>query len=122
MTPREYQMLAMRTKDDVATDRLFKAVHDHEGTADMLTACMGLSGETGELVDMFKKHIFHEKPLDEEHAVKELGDVMWYVALLCDAMDWDLETVMAMNIKKLEARYPEGFDVNRANHRKKGDV
>lgn len=122
MTPREYQMLAMRTKDDIATYRLFKAAHENEHTADLLTACMGLSGEVGELVDMFKKHIFHEKELDDTHAIKELGDVMWYAALLCDAMEWDLETVMAMNIAKLEARYPEGFDVDRANNRKKGDV
>ena len=122
MTSREYQMLAMRTKDDVSTDRLFKAVHEHEGTADILTACMGLSGEVGELVDVFKKHIFHETSLDETHAIKELGDVMWYAALLCDAMGWDLETVMAMNIAKLEARYPEGFDIQKANNRKKGDV
>lgn len=122
MTLREYQMMAMRTKDDVATDRLFKAVHEHEGTADILTACMGLCGEVGELVDMYKKHIFHEKELDEDHAKKELGDVLRYVALLCDAMEWDLETIMAMNITKLEKRYPEGFDVDRANHRKDGDV
>ena len=122
MTPREYQMLAMRTRDDVSTDRLIRAMHDYEGMADIITACMGLCGEVGELVDMFKKHIFHEQELDEDHAKKELGDVMWYAALLCDAMSWDLETIMAMNITKLEKRYPEGFDVYRANHREEDDV
>lgn len=122
MTPREYQMMAMRTRDDMSTHRLVEAMHKNSDMADVITACMGLAGEVGELVDMFKKHVFHETPLDEDHAKKELGDIQWYAALLCDAMGWDLETIMAMNITKLEKRYPEGFDVYRANHRKAGDV
>lgn len=122
MTPREYQSKSMRTRDDQASIRLVNAVMNDPEKAQIITACMGLSGEVGELVDIFKKHIFHEKPLDDEHAIKELGDVLWYIALLCDAMGWDLETVMEINVRKLEERYPDGFDIDKANHRKDGDV
>ena len=61
---------------------------------------------------------------DEEHAKKELGDVMWYIAMICESFDWSLEEIMSMNIDKLIARYPisEGFTVERANHRKEGDI
>ena len=60
---------------------------------------------------MIKKWIFHEKDFDEEHAKKEIGDVMWYIAMMCHAFRWDLDEIMKMNIDKLKARYPEGFDV-----------
>lgn len=53
---------------------------------------------------------------------KELGDVMWYVAMICHAMGFDLDDVMQTNIDKLKARYPGGFDTYRANHRERGDV
>ncbi len=126
MLTREYQELAMRTRDDNADSRLITAVmygaDHHTDTAQIITACMGLAGEVGELVDMFKKNIFHEKPLDDTHAIKELGDVLWYAALLCDAKGWDLETVMELNIEKLKARYPDGFDIHRANNRREGDI
>ena len=71
---------------------------------------------------MVKKVIFHEKELDEIHLMKELGDVMWYVAMFCSSMGWNLDEILQMNIEKLKNRYPEGFDVNRANNRKQGDV
>ena len=118
----EYQNLAMRTNDKKNTDRLIhqaECVNDLGGVVD---ACLGLSGEVGELNDMIKKWIFHEKPLDEEHAKKELGDVMWYVAMMCESFGWDLDEIMQMNVDKLKARYPEGFDVELANNRKEGDV
>ena len=69
-----------------------------------------------------KKWIFHEKPFDEEHAKKEMGDVLWYVAMMCHSFGWDLDEIMQMNVDKLKARYPEGFSVELANNRKEGDV
>ena len=71
---------------------------------------------------MVKKWVFHEKELDEIHLKKELGDVMWYVAMMCQSMGWELDDVLQMNIDKLIARYPEGFDVIKANNRQDGDV
>ena len=126
MTPREYQKLAMRTRDDDASSRLMQAIlygaDQHTDTSHIIEACMGLSGEVGEMVDMFKKNVFHQKPLDDAHAVRELGDILWYIALICDAKGWDLEMVMELNIEKLRQRYPDGFGVERANNRKENDL
>ena len=88
----------------------------------IVNACFGLSGEVGEFNDMIKKWVFHGKPLDEDHAKKELGDVCWYIAMMCDGFGWDLGDIMQMNVDKLKARYPEGFDIGRSNNRENGDV
>lgn len=124
MTGNEYQELAMRTNDGKHSERLAKAHIYNEGVyiAELFNACLGLSGETGELLDMVKKWIFHEKSLDKDHLKKELGDVMWYVAMFCKAMNWELDEILMMNVDKLKARYPEGFDTDLSNHRKSGDV
>lgn len=123
----EYQTLAMRTNDGKATQRLDRLIDSTPDDRDVdvggvLNGCLGLSGEVGEFNDMVKKWIFHEKDLDMEHAKKELGDVMWYVAMLCHSFGWNLDTIMQMNVDKLKARYPQGFDVNLSAHRQAGDV
>lgn len=127
MNGNNYVDLAMRTNDGKSITRLHDKLHDAVLTSDadiggILNACLGLSGEVGEFNDMIKKWIFHEKDFDEVHAMKELGDIMWYVALMCDSFGWSLDEVMEMNVDKLKARYPEGFSVQRANNRKEGDV
>lgn len=53
---------------------------------------------------------------------KELGDVMWYMAMICYSFGFNLDEILQMNIDKLKARYPEGFDTERANHRAEGDI
>ena len=138
MTGHEYQKLAMRTNDGKATSRVIQSILTcnmeypnrqnfvrKEGTIDIggvLNGCLGLSGESGETLDMIKKFVFHEKELDEEHLKKELGDVMWYVAMICESVGFDLDDVMQTNVDKLKARYPEGFDTYLSNHRKEGDI
>lgn len=127
MNGNEYQQLAMRTNDGNATYRLSAMVDNYvsDPEVDMggiLNGCLGLSGEVGEFNDMVKKWIFHEKPLDAEHAEKEIGDVLWYVAMICHSFGWNMDTIMQQNIDKLKARYPEGFDPEKSNHRKAGDV
>ena len=124
MQGKEYVKLAMRTNDGNNTRRLTKAVNVDvsKDIGGILNACLGLSGEVGEFNDMIKKWVFHEKPLDEEHAKKEMGDVLWYVAMMCYSIGWDLDEIMQMNVDKLKARYPKGFDVELANNRKEGDI
>lgn len=126
MTGNEYQKLASRTNDGLATVRLQEKVDEYMGwltdVGGIMNACLGLAGEVGELNDMIKKWVFHEKELDETHLKKELGDVMWYVAMMCQSMGWELDDVLQMNIDKLVARYPDGFDVIKANNRQDGDV
>lgn len=126
MTGNEYQKLASRTNDYLATVRLQEKIDEYMGwltdVGGIMNACLGLSGEVGELTDMVKKWFFHEKTLDETHLKKELGDVMWYVAMMCQSMGWELDDILQMNIDKLKARYPEGFDVVKANNIQEGDV
>jgi NTP pyrophosphatase (non-canonical NTP hydrolase) len=77
-------------------------------------AAYGLCTEAGELLDQLKKHIFYGKDLDEVNLMEELGDILWYVALLCNARDWRLTEVMQANINKLTTRYPDKFNANQA--------
>ena len=137
MQGKEYQDLAMRTNDGKGTERLEVKVwenyyqdkddnmlleRDGKDIGGVFNACLGLSGEVGEFNDIIKKWVFHEKPFDEEHAKKELGDVLWYVAMMCESFGWDLDEIMQMNVDKLKARYPKGFSTELANNRKEGDV
>lgn len=126
MTGNEYQKLAMRTNDKKASVRLYEMFQFHdwfgEDLGGILDGCLGLSGEVGELNDMVKKWIFHEADIDMTHLKKELGDVLWYVAMVCESCGWTLEDVMQVNIEKLQNRYPEGFDPHRSAHREEGDV
>lgn len=94
----EYQEQAKRTQN--------KDLPARESVA-MLA--MGLSGEAGELTDYLKKILFHGKNLDPENIKKELGDLLWYVSGLSSFFGFTLEEVAEANIKKLRARYPEGF-------------
>lgn len=57
-----------------------------------------------------------------EHMAKELGDVAWYLAISADAIGYDLETIFQMNIDKLRARYPDGFNAEHSLHRRANDI
>ena len=126
MTGSKYQTLAMRTNDGEATKRLrFLISKDENIIVDfggLINGCLGLAGESGEILDMIKKWVFHENELDKKHLKKEIGDVMWYVAMICESVGFDLDDVMQTNVDKLKARYPEVFDTYLANHRKEGDI
>ena len=90
------------------------------------TAASGMSAEAGEFMEIVKKLKFQGKPYDEankEHLTKELGDIMWYVAQACLALDVRLDEVLYINTLKLAARYPEGmFDINYSENRAPGDI
>ena len=124
MTGNEYQQLAMRTNDGLNTTRLTNAISNcHTITiGQLINGVLGLTGEAGEVSDLVKKGIFHEKGIDLEHLKKELGDCAWYLAMICDACGFTLDDVMQTNIDKLKARYPQGFDTYRANNRAEGDI
>lgn len=115
MSINEYQRKAMRTASGMNYDAV-------GGNGLLLNGLMGLNGEAGECIDLLKKSIFQGKPLDKGHLAKELGDVAWYLAVSAQALGYDLETVFKMNIAKLEARYPNGFEVQKSEHRAEGDV
>lgn len=119
----EYQRLAMRTNDRKNNARLRNVLDvPHIDIGGVINASLGLSGEVGELNDMIKKAIFHEHPIDTNHVQKEISDVMWYIALMCESFGFDMGEIAQMNIDKLKARYPEGFSVEQSLHRKEGDI
>ena len=109
VTGNTYQKEAMRTAAGMYGDLLQNGV-------------MGLCGEAGECVDLVKKHLFQGHELDKEHLAKELGDVAWYLAVTAEAIGYDLNVILQMNVKKLRDWYPNGFDEERSKHRKKGDI
>ena len=91
----------------------------------LLTASIGLSGETGEFNDIVKKCIFQGKEMDEDTVTKlksELGDVRWYIAQGCIALNTDIEELIDINTAKLEKRYPGGFDEFRSDNRDEDDI
>ncbi len=83
----------------------------------LLHAAMGISTESGELMDAFKRKIFYGKDLDVVNVKEEIGDLMWYVAILLRELDLDFEELLQINIDKLKARYPEKFTEERALNR-----
>lgn len=127
MNGNDYQAFAMRTRNTMATERLSLMADTYMGDPHLdiggvVNGCFGLSGEVGEFNDMVKKWIFHEKDLDIDHAQKEVGDILWYIAMICESFGWNMDEIMQKNVDKLKARYPDGFDVARSAHRQAGDV
>lgn len=105
----EYQQLASRTDPD-RTDQVARLIENlNPGGSWLLHAQIGLAGEVGELAAAIQRWLYYGKPLDRTNVIEELGDLCWYLAQACRAMDVKLEDVMKANIKKLELRYPEKY-------------
>lgn len=80
-------------------------------------AVMGLAGETGELIEQVKKHVYQGHDLVKGEIATELGDVLWYVAYVASSVGLDLSAVAEKNIEKLRKRYGDGFDAAKSIHR-----
>ena len=109
----EYQLLAARTIDKELS-AIGKETH----------ALHGMSSEIGELHGIYQKaYQGHGTRFETvKHRKKELGDLLWFIAEYCTANHWELEEIMQMNIDKLKARFPEGFNSEQSLHRKEGDI
>ena len=106
LTANEYQKKAMTTLNPALSKRDV-----------LLNGVMGLCGESGECIDLVKKHLHQGHPLDREKLCKELGDVAWYLAETAWALDIALEDVLRGNLDKLKKRYPQGFDAEKSVNR-----
>ena len=111
MEASEYQALAART----LVDRPDVKISDR----DMMVVweALGLTGEAGEVADHIKKAVFHQHGLDLEKLKNEIGDTLWYAAALCTTLGLDLSAIMQANIKKLEVRYPHGYNAEDSKRR-----
>lgn len=105
--------------NDGITEEVYRAevlrtyVGPDDRAGKLTLAALGLAGETGEVVDLIKKHLFQGHEIDAQRLRDELGDVLWYFMLLCEAMGYSLHDLMAANVEKLSRRYPNGFDAER---------
>ena len=106
MTINEYQKLAMTTLNPELSKKDV-----------LINGVMGLCGESGEAIDIVKKHLHQGHELDREKLIRELGDIAWYLAETAAALDVSLEEVLERNIEKLRSRYPEGFSAERSVNR-----
>ena len=107
-------------------DRLGELDREGANIERLTTSGVGLAAESGEFLEIVKKMVFQGKPWSDanrEHLLIELGDVMWYVANACIALEVDFEEVIEMNVKKLEKRYPGGsFDIHKSENRAANDL
>ena len=105
ITANDYQRAAMRTAGDDTENYLLNGV-------------MGLCGESGEVIDLVKKHLFQGHELDKTKVAEETSDCLWYCALIATAIGMSLGDIMQLNIDKLKQRYPAGFSKDRSINRK----
>ena len=110
MKANDYQKLAARTINNKLT---MGEMERH--------ALHGMVGEIGEIHSIYQK-FYQEHALNDEHLKKECGDLLWFIAELCTVRGWDLGEIMQMNIDKLRARFPEGFEADKSLNRKVGDI
>lgn len=106
MTINDYQSLAQRTSNNSLSD------YDK-----IRSGCYGLCGESGECIDLLKKHEFQGHELNTEKLIDELGDVLWYIAQTASGLAISMDDIAQRNIAKLRARYPEGFDSQKSINR-----
>ena len=105
----QYQKLAARTiNKELAQPQL------------LWHSLFGMASEVGEIHGLYQKEYQGHKT-DPEHLKKELGDLLWFVAEFATANGWSLDEIALMNIDKLKARYPEGFEAEKSLHRAKND-
>ena len=92
----------------------------------LMTSYTGICAEAGEYAEVVKKILFQSKPYNEDnvfHMRREIGDILFYISMACDALGFSIDDAMEMNIEKLSARYPNGtFDAYFSENRKSGDV
>ena len=101
----EYQQLALRTASTLDNDKL------------ILNGALGLAGESGEVADLIKKHLFQGHELNKAKIKDELSDIMWYIAIMAQGIGIELDEVPTHNVDKLRKRYPNGFEANRSINR-----
>lgn len=110
MRGNEYQELAKRT----INENLYNSQVE-------MHALHGMASEVGELHTIYQK-LYQGHAFDKEHVMRELGDLMWFIAEYCTVMGFELDKIMELNIEKLKLRYPEGFNSEHSLHRENGDI
>lgn len=80
---------------------------------EILTWGLGFAGEAGDVANCIKKTFAHDN--DQKHGIREnIGDTLWYAAMICNFFNWDMQEVLQENIEKLKKRFPDGFTIKDA--------
>ena len=120
------QVTSEESRNGVAFVNRIRDLEENSDIHRLLTAAVGMSAEGGEFMEIVKKMIFQGKPYNEEnvrHLKIELGDILWYVAQACMALDISLDEITDMNIDKLSKRFPDGhFSEYYSENRQEGDL
>ena len=126
-----YQEIVSEVTSDCSTnfvdfaDRIGELDREGANIERLLTAGVGINAEGGEFLEIIKKMVFQGKPWNEdnrEHLIIELGDIMWYVAQACIALEVSFDDVIGTNVNKLKKRYPGGeFNVFKSENRAADD-
>ena len=130
--PNKYIEFVRQTTSPASSEypKLVERLNELEGqgadVSRLMTAAFGMSAEAGEFTEVVKKIFLQGKPYNEDnvfHMKRELGDLCWYLAQACIALDITFEEVLEMNYEKLSARYPAGsFNVYHSENRVEGDL
>jgi len=115
MDTKKYKELVLKTESK-DFDSISTRLNDKRALRLLHGSC-GIATEAGELLDALKKHIFYGKEIDTVNIIEEIGDLMWYSAIILDELGVEFEDVMEKNINKLKARYGEKFSETSANVR-----
>jgi NTP pyrophosphatase (non-canonical NTP hydrolase) len=128
---KKYEEFVSAVTSDASTnfvdfaDRIGQLDREGANIERLTTAGVGLAAESGEFLEIVKKMVFQGKPWTDdnrEHLIIELGDVMWYVAQACMALEVDFDEVIERNVTKLKSRYPGGeFNIHFSECRQVGD-
>lgn len=112
---------------DVDLDTIFQTnvdtpSADLDSTQRLLNGTLGLAVKSGEVIDTIKKHLFQGHSLNKSYIIEKLGDIYGYLVVSSSALNIELDAILQMNIDKLKARYPDGFEAERSVNRKEGDT
>lgn len=99
----------MNSEEYIAATRRTRPPQNGNPSMHFLQSGMGMASEAGEILGLIEKTYCQGHDLDQGRLKKELGDLMWYAAMLMDEFDWTFEEVFAANIEKLQKRFPEKF-------------
>jgi len=98
------------------SDMVHEILHGHIINLDskMLHSVLGINTEAGEILDLVKKNMYYGKNLDLLDMKEEIGDLLFYIQSLCEAIGTSFDEIMRINIAKLRTRYPNGYTQDKA--------
>lgn len=92
------------------SESIKESEHVTPGRFRLIHASLGLTTESAEFADMLKRSMFYNYKVDRINALEEMGDILWYMAIVVAYFNTSFEKVMEANIAKLQFRYPDQFD------------